>query len=48
MSENNIFIFPQERAFNYLDKLSEIDILIVDEFYKAGTIIEKGKKPIFR
>lgn len=46
MSENNIFIFPQERAFNYLDKLSEIDILIVDEFYKAGTIIEKGKKPI--
>lgn len=36
IKECNIFIFPQERAFSYLGKLTEIDILIVDEFYKAS------------
>lgn len=35
LAEKNILIFPQERAFGYLDKLDEVDILIVDEFYKA-------------
>lgn len=30
-------VFPQERAFAYIDKLPSIDILIVDEFYKAST-----------
>jgi hypothetical protein len=42
LAERNILIFPQERAFGYLDKLEEIDILIVDEFYKAsGTFANK-------
>ena len=35
VGERNIFIFPQERVFGYLDKIEEIDILIIDEFYKA-------------
>lgn len=35
LGERNIFIFPQERVFGYLDKIEEIDILIIDEFYKA-------------
>ncbi|RZJ42208.1 MAG: DEAD/DEAH box helicase, partial [Chryseobacterium sp.] len=34
--EKNIFIFPQERAISYLDKVEFFDILIVDEFYKAS------------
>lgn len=37
IKERNIFIFPQERAFSYLGKFPEIDILIVDEFYKASS-----------
>ncbi len=37
IAERNIFIFPQERSFAYLDKLRTIDMLIVDEFYKASS-----------
>lgn len=40
ISDRNIFIFPQERSFAYLDKLEKIDILIVDEFYKASSTFE--------
>ena len=35
LGERNILIFPQERVFGYLDKIKKIDLLIVDEFYKA-------------
>lgn len=35
LGEKNIFIFPQERVFGYVDKIKDIDILIIDEFYKA-------------
>lgn len=35
LGEKNIFIFPQERVFGYIDKIKEIDILVIDEFYKA-------------
>ena len=35
LGEKNIFIFPQERVANYLDFVTDIDILIVDEFYKV-------------
>lgn len=35
LEEKNIFIFPQERVFGYIDKVGTIDILIIDEFYKA-------------
>lgn len=37
IKERNLFIFPQERAFSYLGKFPAIDILIVDEFYKASS-----------
>lgn len=45
LSEKNIFIFPQERAINYIDKLDEIDILIIDEFYKASSDFDKERSP---
>lgn len=36
---NNILIFPQERAIKYIDKLKQcgLDLFIVDEFYKIST-----------
>jgi hypothetical protein len=37
ISDKNIFIFPQERAISYINKLDSIDILIIDEFYKASS-----------
>lgn len=36
LAEMSILVFPQERAFAYLPYLRSIDILIVDEFYKAS------------
>jgi len=41
----NIFIFPQERAMSYVNKLDNIDILIVDEFYKASSDYDKSRSP---
>lgn len=41
LSERNILILPQERAFAFIDILPEIDIFIVDEFYKASTTFER-------
>lgn len=35
LGERNIFIFPQERVFSYLGKIKQIDLLVIDEFYKA-------------
>ena len=43
IAERNIFIFPQERCFAYLDKLKKIDILIIDEFYKASSMFDDGR-----
>lgn len=43
IAERNIFIFPQERSFAYLDKLGKIDILIVDEFYKASSMFDDDR-----
>jgi hypothetical protein len=43
--EKNIFIFPQERAINYLNKIDSFDILIVDEFYKASSVHDKERSP---
>lgn len=45
LGERNIFIFPQERALNYLDKVDYFDILIVDEFYKASSNFDKERSP---
>ena len=33
IKEKNIFIFPQERVFSYIQRINELDILIIDEFY---------------
>ena len=44
-SEQNIFIFPQERAINYVNKLESIDLLIIDEFYKASVAFDKERAP---
>lgn len=46
LSAKNILIFPQERAVNYIHKLESIDILIIDEFYKAGISFDKDRAPI--
>lgn len=45
LSKKNILVFPQERAVNYLDKLKSIDILIIDEFYKASSKYDKERSP---
>lgn len=45
LGKRNILIFPQERAFGYLNKLSTIDLLIVDEFYKASAVHDKDRSP---
>jgi len=41
LAERNILILPQERAFAFIDSLDEIDIFIVDEFYKASALFER-------
>ncbi|WP_337968050.1 DEAD/DEAH box helicase [uncultured Flavobacterium sp.] len=45
LADKNIFIFPQERAINYVDKIKELDILIIDEFYKASSNFDKERSP---
>lgn len=44
-SEKNIFIFPQERAISYLDKIEKLDLFIIDEFYKASEKHDKDRAP---
>lgn len=41
----NILIFPQERAFGYLSVLKTIDLLVVDEFYKASQKHDPERAP---
>ncbi len=43
LGEKNIFIFPQERALNYVDKIENLDILVIDEFYKASAKFDKER-----
>lgn len=45
LADKNIFIFPQERAINYVDKINNLDILIIDEFYKASSKFDKERSP---
>lgn len=45
LDTKNILIFPQERAFGYLGKLKHIDLLVIDEFYKASIIHDKERAP---
>lgn len=44
-ADKNIFIFPQERAINYLNKIERFDIMIIDEFYKASKNFDKERSP---
>lgn len=44
-AEKNIFIFPQERAINYVHRIEQIDLLIIDEFYKASKVFDKERAP---
>ena len=41
-----ILVFPQERAFAYMNALTEIDILIVDEFYKASAHFDDSRSGV--
>ena len=43
LSDKNIFIFPQERAINYSNIIEEIDLLIIDEFYKISKANDKER-----
>lgn len=43
--DRNILIFPQERAFGYVRKLKSIDLLVIDEFYKASLVHDKERAP---
>lgn len=45
IQERNIFIFPQERALSYIPKINELDILIIDEFYKSSSEFEPDRSP---
>lgn len=45
LADKNILIFPQERSIGYVNKLESIDILIVDEFYKASKKFDKERSP---
>ena len=41
--ERNIFVFPQERAVMYVERIEEIDLLIIDEFYKISKDNDKER-----
>lgn len=45
LGDNNIFVFPQERALAYANNLGDIDILIIDEFYKSSINVDKERAP---
>ncbi|UWQ84763.1 DEAD/DEAH box helicase [Leisingera caerulea] len=45
LGNRNILIFPQERAFGYLSSLETIDLLVVDEFYKASQKHDRDRAP---
>lgn len=45
LGAKNIFIFPQERAFGYLSSIDTIDLLVVDEFYKASQSHDRERAP---
>lgn len=43
LEDRNILILPQERSFAYIGKLESIDMLIVDEFYKASSSFDDSR-----
>lgn len=47
LAEKNILVFPQERAFAYIDKLPSIDILIVVSFIRQVQILILKEAPLY-
>lgn len=45
LDQKNILIFPQERAIYYCDKLEKLDLMVVDEFYKASQKFDPERSP---
>lgn len=45
LDEKNILIFPQERAIHYCDKLEKLDLMVIDEFYKASQKFDPERSP---
>ena len=45
LGERNIFIFPQERALQYSREIKDLDLLVVDEFYKASQEHDRERAP---
>jgi len=45
LTEKNILVFPQERALSYIDILKDIDILVIDEFYKISSDLGDERSP---
>ena len=43
LDKKNILIFPQERALKYASQLETIDLLVIDEFYKASSTFDKER-----
>lgn len=43
LSDKNIFIFPQERAIGYINTIENLDLLVIDEFYKASSVFDKER-----
>lgn len=45
LTRKSILIFPQERVASYFEQLKNIDLFIVDEFYKASYSFDKERSP---
>ncbi|WP_081062888.1 DEAD/DEAH box helicase [Burkholderia vietnamiensis] len=45
LGDRNIFVFPQERAVGYSEMVDSIDLLVIDEFYKASPKFDSERSP---
>lgn len=45
LGDRNIFIFPQERAIQYSKAIDSLDLLVIDEFYKASQEHDPERAP---
>lgn len=43
--EKAIYVFPQERAITYANRIKKLDLLVIDEFYKASANFDKVRSP---
>lgn len=48
IEDKNIFVFPQERVFSYLETLPLLDMLIVDEAYKASSMRKDDRTSVLQ